>query len=123
MKVEETIRKATHHGYKHDALRVNSNGTIMDASGHVMCWQEILLDPSFWQSLGDALGWGHIFCRSCGKLGEHVDNWESAHWPWKKCCDGQRMDYHPSPILYWHRFIDHLADGKTTEEFFTDFSE
>ena len=51
------------------------------------------LDPQFWQSLGKALGW---------------------------TARGQQlaMDSKPTWLLEWHRFIDHLAEGKTAEEYF-----
>lgn len=29
-------------------------------------WQEIVLDPSFWQCLGKALGWNKYVCEHCG---------------------------------------------------------
>lgn len=51
---------------------------------------DILLDPLFWQALGKAMGWEF---RS-----DHKE-------PWKK---------------EWHRFIDHLAEGKDVESFFKD---
>jgi len=45
-------------------------------------------DPLFWQSLGKAMGWP-----------SNPMSWKG----WKN---------------QWHDFIDHLAEGKTAEEFF-----
>ena len=52
---------------------------------------EIFLDPLFWQSLGKAMGWR-----------QDEDQW------------GDRAEW----VSQWHRFIDHLADGKDAESFF-----
>lgn len=58
----------------------------------------LLLDPLFWQSLGKALGWkGYNFCE------------------WNNCVLIQRI---PQWQREWHRFIDHLAEGKDIESFF-----
>jgi hypothetical protein len=51
------------------------------------------LDPLFWQALGKARGW--TVCES-GSIWQGVPKWR--YW--------------------WHRFIDHLADGKDAESFF-----
>lgn len=52
--------------------------------------EEILLDPLAWQAVGKTRGWREI-------------NRMSRYWndPWKRKL---------------HRFIDHLADGKTVDE-------
>lgn len=103
MKVEEAIWKAIEGGFD-------------QKYAHYAQWEhqvETLLDPSFWQLLGKVLGWktdqfwdevgARSFCRRCG-INEHFDDDEPEcipQWKWN-----------------WHRFIDHLAAGKTTEEFF-----
>ena len=52
---------------------------------------QIWLDTFFWQSLGKAMGWR-----------QDEDQWEDrAEW-----------------VSQWHRFIDHLAEGKDAESFF-----
>jgi hypothetical protein len=55
----------------------------------------VFLDPLFWQALGKATGWEEYY----------------GHWfrPRKSV---------PQWRFEMHRFIDHLADGKTPEEFF-----
>lgn len=59
----------------------------------------ILLDPLFWQALGKAMGWY---------------SWVHGHVT-------DSMSYHPEcGQCHWHRFIDHLAEGKPTESFFAD---
>lgn len=127
MRVEEVIKKAVEGGWTTPetpaSLIVGHYLNVAPIKAHPLeianQYHELaFLDPSFWQSLGKALGWGHTLCRSCGRLGKHIENWESARWPWIKCCDGQNMDHHPSPIWYWHRFIDSLMEGKSAEDFF-----
>ena len=56
-------------------------------------FNKLLLDPSFWQSLGKAIGWG-----------------ENQYSPGEGLVDGW--------LYYWHNFIDHLADGGTIESYF-----
>lgn len=62
---------------------------------------QLLLDPQFWQALGKALGWGDI-CINC-------------HNSVSSCCEEK---YNKDWKYYWHKFIDHLADGKDIESFF-----
>lgn len=59
----------------------------------------VTLDPLFWQALGKGLGW--------------------KEYPHTNIVSGE------SKILRrwleeWHRFIDHLAEGKDIESFFTN---
>lgn len=53
---------------------------------------EILLDPLAWQAVGKTRGW------KCPE-GEHKAELCGFRWRYE-----------------WHRFIDHLADGKSIEE-------
>lgn len=53
---------------------------------------EAFLDPLFWQSLGKSLGWGKQ------SIYGKIEKWKQE----------------------WHNFIDHLAEGKDPEEFFTN---
>ncbi len=55
-----------------------------------------LLDRTFWQALGKARGWR-----------DEEDSCESSSC---QHCHGYMMK--------WHRFIDHLAEGKDAESFF-----
>ena len=54
---------------------------------NVQCWEQIVLEPAFWQALGKARDW-------------------TVNIPVRK-------DWR----YYWHRFIDHLADGHSAEQF------
>ncbi len=56
---------------------------------------EIFLDPAFWQALGKARGW------------EKSSYNDEFKFLW---------------LTVWHRFIDHLAEGKDAESFFASLS-
>lgn len=87
-----------------------------ESSGYVAEWRkwkgtinEAFLDPLFWQSLGKAMGWEEkdkemkkTFLLVGGKNEEDM----AAVW---------REWFHQ-----WHRFIDHLAEGKDAESFFKE---
>jgi hypothetical protein len=97
MTINEAIRNSIRGGY--DCPTRSEEGAFLEV---------IFLDPSFWQSLGKALGWidaeypnGSIMCNS-------------------EKCDSRYCEYagYRNPVDQWHRFIDHLAEGKTAESFF-----
>src|SRR3990167_1346466 len=58
-------------------------------------------DLSFWQALGNARGWQECV-RGCFRRNDDV------------CGGWHRKEY----LENWHRFIDHLAEGKDAESFF-----
>lgn len=60
---------------------------------------EYLLDPLFWQALGKGLGWGNKYDLEPAKHNR------SNYLEW---------------LSHWHKFIDHLAAGKTIEQFFKE---
>lgn len=57
--------------------------------------EQVLLDPLFWQALGKARGWNNH--------NPIHDTRDISKEPWK---------------IMWHRLIDHLAEGKSTEDYF-----
>lgn len=58
-------------------------------------WERFTSDPLFWQSLGKAMGWREEYPKAGVRIGTFIE--------WKQM---------------WHRFIDHLAEGKDAESFF-----
>ena len=70
---------------------------------HTHICSAIFLDTLFWQALGKAMGWEKV-------VETHVTD------------SGKRLT--PVLIPSWHyqwlRFIDHLAEGKDADEFFTN---
>jgi hypothetical protein len=67
-----------------------------------------LLDPLFWQALGKAEGWINTPCNTAFLEG-------MSHRP-KICKDCNRT----AAMSHWHRFIDHLAEGKDADSFFNE---
>ena len=93
--IEQAIKKAEEVGY---IVGINGEKTSPDKDGDVFYyWSKelILFDPDFWRTLGKALGWTENFKESDGSV---YNEW----------------------IIKWHRFIDHLAEGKEEEEFFKE---
>lgn len=75
-----------------------------------------LLDPAFWSALGKARGWDGNHCDNCGK---QPDSWlisNPAQCP--DCYHAGKRGNPAEPIKFWHRLIDHLAEGKDVESFF-----
>jgi hypothetical protein len=60
--------------------------------------------PLFWQCLGKALDW------SFQREWHGIDETDTEFGEWW----GLEWQYH------WHQFIDHLAEGKDVESFFTE---
>jgi hypothetical protein len=55
---------------------------------------KVILDPSFWQCLGKAIGW------------EGEDMYQSLTMS--------------AYMAYWHRLIDHISEGGTIEKYFEE---
>ena len=102
MTIREAIHKATETGYHingSDGMETSYEGASNEysawtrkdnASTFVITVEETFLDPTFWQSLGRAL-------ESRQDLGLSYDQ----RW-----------------IHLWHRFVDHLAQGRSPASFF-----
>jgi len=64
---------------------------------HTYSLNDILLDPLFWRALGKAMGWTDWIVEG-GKRRADPNSWKAN----------------------WHRFIDHLAEGKDPKDFFKE---
>ena len=95
---EQTIQDAIEGGWNvGEGFEVSGRGEKVkvytnneDDDKYIIDINQILLDPKFWQAVGKTRGWN-------GK--EYFSN---------------------KYLREWHTFIDHLADGKTTEEALTE---
>lgn len=105
MTIQQATQKAIEGGWK------GVDATIVEGQvytfGKRIVEPEALLDPLFWQSLGKAMGWG-TGCNICSgdeciNPKEHLT--KNHKYPWQ---------------IEWHRFIDHLAEGKSIELFFAE---
>jgi len=101
MTIEKIIKKAIEGGWneKHAYFYCPLSGEQLDHAFN---------DPSFWQSLGKAMGWGEF---------ENVN----AGWVEDNQCGECLSDIKiPEWKHQWHRFINHLAEGKGAKSFFKD---
>lgn len=113
------LRFAINNGWKHpwtqkefkiEEVVVHGGGdkdVIFSWDGHLWGLNDFALDPTFWQALGEGLGW---------KVDGDCSNWEhsnkSVHCP--ECQYGDEWN------MKWHEFIDYLTEGKSVESFFDE---
>jgi hypothetical protein len=108
--IQQAIRDAVEKGQFNPWPAVWGKTTFVEAGTTRAWWKNpvtkrrvsivltaIFFDPSFWQALGKARGWG---IEPSGSIWQGVEQWR----------------------IRWHDFIDHLADGKDAESFFNDLS-
>lgn len=88
MKIQQAIEKAKKGWWKPKKDWHYEDRSAFGVENIIWDLNACFLDPLFWQSLGKAMGWIYL-----SDTPEH----------WKK---------------EWHRFIDHLAEGKDAESFF-----
>lgn len=113
MTIQEAIQKAIEGGWKNE---VDRDFALYKGQPHFA-----LLDPLFWQAVGKSLGWNdehHLF-----------ESGEVKDFPFECGICGQRFpERMPRPKedycvennwrMGWHRLIDHLASGKSIEDYF-----
>lgn len=103
MTIEQAITKAIEGGWEDNDYAFVASVVQQDDSWRawrVGDWQydmRVFLDPTFWQSLGKALGWKKI----------HYGGQE-----------GNAVFHEVAWLYHWKRLIVYLADGKTVESFF-----
>lgn len=87
--MELAIRKAVEGGW-------SDYTTPYDSTSYPK--EKVLLDPLFWQCLGKEERWAMTIFET-DTMGSPIGK---IYW-----------------LRYWHRFIDHIADGKGIDSFFT----
>jgi hypothetical protein len=115
MTIQEAVTKATAGGY-HLHAADGMDTEYVDANSEYSVWTrkdngssfivpvaETFLDPHFWRALGCALEWDQAV-----RTVHAVENGR----PTLVTQAGQHW------LSHWHRFIDHLAEGKSPEAFF-----
>lgn len=105
MTIKKAIELAMEQGY--------SPKIFGFANGNFNYKEEVvLLDRNFWISLGKAMGWKDKVCDNCGGSGDN-------------CCGALRMQITMEKewLYHWHKFIDHLAEDKTIESYFTHLED
>ena len=107
--IEKAIQKVIEGGYNGVQITDDLWSGIMtdSAKENYRC---MFIDPLFWQALGKSMGWtGKENCSECGYI------WEESCW-----CDREYTHSVARWRHYWHRLIDHLAEGKSAESFFEE---
>lgn len=105
--MEQAIKKAIEGGWKHgippakytDKYAFWGYPEENSAVNFMLYYSEICDDPFFWESLSKAIG------DTKGYDLEPLRHNGSNYISW---------------LAHWHRFIDHLAEGKDADSFFTN---
>ena len=106
MTIEQVIKKAIEGGFDNEYARTAIDG---DPIVFDKCLPYIFMSSFFWQSLGEAMGWGET------DRGFDLDAMSMGGVPITKETKDKKDWKH-----YWHRFIDHIAEGKSIEKFFEE---
>lgn len=107
MTIETAIKKAIEGGWRSDdPMVVDGSERYVNMVGY----EKILLDPTFWQCLGKAMGW----TKQTQEVQLDGFNLEAMN----NGCSSTTKDIEYNWLYYWHRFIDHLADGGDANSFF-----
>ncbi len=118
MTIQQAIEKSIEGGWDNAWRDEENDHLFMDEMVDEV--NVFLLDPSFWQSLGKAMGWIELTCDGCNT---------NTTIKYRKEHDGKGDgDYHYGCqghfrwtwLLHWHSLIDHLADGKDIESYFKE---
>ena len=97
--IEQAIKEAVDQGYQPNVERYPEMEGISPLQIAMAMQADVFIDPAFWKALGKQRGW--TTDDDFKYWQKSVVEWEEKYW--KK---------------FWHRFIDHLADGKDAESFF-----
>ena len=98
--METAIKLAIKRGYR-------GNFIYQNPKNDQWYWKEecseqlALLDPEFWKCLGKNQGWDKGYYH----FGDNTCDIEMSSWQ-----------------AQWHSFIDHLAEGKSPEDFFNSLT-
>lgn len=100
--METAIKKAIEGGYK-----ITENKKACEFNNYIFLESHIFLESLFWKAL-----------KVGGKLKvpkkERINSGPASGLRIEKV----RVTKAPAWVYYWHCFIDHLAEGKSPDEFF-----
>ncbi len=132
--MKEAIQKAIEGGYKIPFKNFKYGEHMVYEpvfEGNDLSYREISTDPLFWQALGKAEGWGVTsrkilkICPECKGYGytvtendQSMDCYECGNSG--KVHDTKLENIGNTWLNHWHRFIDHLAEGKDADGFFNE---
>jgi hypothetical protein len=104
MTIEELFIAAEKGGFETYLGPGTERFKVYDKSEIEIDLKTYVLDPLFWQALGEGLGWKQFQCREClhqfHKSGMIV------------CPRCNKYGHQYAWLFQWHRFIDELAEDK-----------
>lgn len=118
MTIKKAIEKAIKGGYNYEADHdYMAGGSAAKAV--------ILINPEFWKGLCKTLGYSGEKIRMCVGCGvalkwNEQPTMDGKHGG-KNGCGSDIEEYEGQWLIEMHRFIDHLAEGKSYESFFNNF--
>lgn len=99
MTIQDAISKAVEGGWKKESV-------VEPMDTQRANFAKAMIDPLFWQALGKSMGW------------EDKPNERKAFWKVQQ--EGNVKTEMSEWKNQWHNFIDHLAEGKSIEEYFAN---
>lgn len=114
--MEKAIKKAIEGGWKPEKHRSvieynpNNKAGVRGSLRASLTHNDIFADPLFWKALGKAMGWekdAELLKSAMRKAGGNPEYPSGI---------SSNIGYHT--LQKWHRFIDHLAEGKDADSFF-----
>jgi len=97
--IEQAIKEAVEQGYEPKLERFPEIVDVPVMQIAAAMQADVFIDPDFWQALGRARGW--TTDQDFKYWQKSIAEWKAKYWK-----------------TFWHRFIDHLAEGKDAESFF-----
>ncbi len=115
--MEKAIKKAIEGGY--DTIEWTSIFPLEEAI-EIMAnhWEVQTSRPLFWQALGKAMGWKYWVCEKCGEDISYRGSGPTNSIPVAQCLTHNDTERVYGWLYHWHRFIDHIAEGKSPDSFF-----
>ena len=102
--IKLAIQKAIEGGYEKGQLFLDNPLMIL--------YREIVLDPKFWEALGRSLGWTERYHRRKQLMANIQVDYTVSRSPENFSVEAWQNA--------WHEFIDHLAENKDPESFFSE---
>lgn len=135
--MEKAIQKAIVGGF-HPGSHFNGisgdDVCFEDADTYYLNKYKMLMLPNFWQSLGKAEGWSKEICVYDGSKevksgkdvntpngpGEYYSNCAVCGADWMSKEEFEEGNAISGWLYHWHKFIDHIAEGKDIDSFFNN---
>lgn len=102
MTIQQAIEKAIEGGFRVREKHVDVGASQLSTSINI---NDVLLDFSFWQALGKSMGWNTYVV-------DERPSMSTFEWEYHNAKGTKTPEY------YWHKLIDHLAEGGTIEGYF-----